>query len=40
MARFQPERKYPWIIPAIVTVAVVVIVVGLIVAVVAGGRIF
>ncbi|MEV8214608.1 hypothetical protein [Leifsonia sp. NPDC077715] len=40
MARFQPERKYPWIIPVIVTVAVAVIVVGLIVAVVAGGRIF
>lgn len=40
MARWEPERKRPWIIPAIVVVAVAVIVVGLIVAVVAGGRIF
>ncbi len=40
MARFQPERKHPWIIPLIVTVAVIVVVVGLIVTVVAGGRIF
>ncbi|WP_374007579.1 hypothetical protein [Leifsonia sp. LS-T14] len=40
MARFEPERRRPWIITAIVVVAVAVIVVGLIVAVAAGGRIF
>lgn len=40
MARWEPERKRPWIIPVIVVVAVAVIVVGLVVAVVAGGRIF
>lgn len=40
MARFEPERKRPWLIPLIVVVAVVVVVVGLIVTVVAGGRIF
>ncbi|WP_285113788.1 hypothetical protein [Leifsonia sp. fls2-241-R2A-40a] len=40
MARFEPERKHPWIITVIVVVAVAVVVVGLIVAVAAGGRIF
>jgi len=40
MARFEPERKRPWIIPTIVVVAIVVVVVGLIVAVAVGGRIF
>ena len=39
----RPEKKsprYPWIIPAVVVLAVAVIVIGLIVTVVAGGRIF
>ena len=40
MARFEPERKRPWIITAIVVIAIVVVVVGLIVAVAVGGRIF
>ncbi|GAA2059109.1 MULTISPECIES: hypothetical protein [Microbacteriaceae] len=40
MARFEPERKRPWIIPAVVVLAVAVIVIGLVVAVAAGGRIF
>jgi hypothetical protein len=40
MARFEPERRHPWIIPVIVAVAVAVVVIGLIVTVVAGGRIF
>jgi hypothetical protein len=40
MARFEPERKRPWIITTIVVVAIVVVVVGLIVAVAVGGRIF
>ena len=40
MARFQPENKRPWLIPLIVVVAVVVVAVGLIATVVAGGRIF
>ncbi len=35
----KPERP-GWIIPAVVVVAVAVIVIGLIVTVVAGGRIF
>jgi hypothetical protein len=39
----RPERrspKYPWIIPAVVGLAVAVIVIGLIVTVAVGGRIF
>ena len=40
MARFEPERKRPWIITVVVVVAIAVIVIGLIVAVAAGGRIF
>ncbi|SEH80974.1 MULTISPECIES: hypothetical protein [unclassified Leifsonia] len=40
MARFEPERKRPWIIPAIVVVAVAVVIVGLIVTLAVGGRIF
>ncbi|HWT32818.1 MAG TPA: hypothetical protein VN107_03580 [Microbacterium sp.] len=40
MARFEPEGKRPWIIPAIVVVAVAVVIVGLIVTLAVGGRIF
>ncbi|MGN6762532.1 MAG: hypothetical protein ACTHJI_14545 [Leifsonia sp.] len=40
MARFEPERKRPWIITAIVVVAVAVVIVGLIVTLAVGGRIF
>ncbi|WP_431220541.1 hypothetical protein [Leifsonia xyli] len=40
MARFEPERKRPWIIPVVVAVAVAVVVIGLIVTVALGGRIF
>lgn len=36
----QTPPKRPWIIPTIVVVAIAVIVIGLIVAVAAGGRIF
>lgn len=39
----RPEKKaprYPWIIPAVIVVAIAVIVIGLIVTVAAGGRIF
>ncbi|WP_431279846.1 hypothetical protein [Leifsonia poae] len=42
-ARERPEKKaprYPWIIPTIVVVAVAIIVVGLIVAVASGIRMF
>ncbi|MFJ8895907.1 hypothetical protein ACIRCZ_15080 [Leifsonia sp. NPDC102414] len=43
MSGSRPDKKspkYPWIIPAIVVVASLVIVIGLIVTVVVGGRIF
>ena len=40
MARWEPERKRPWLIPVIATVAVVVVVVGIIVTIAVGGRIF
>ena len=39
----RPDRrppKYPWLVPAIVVLAVAVVVVGLIVTVAVGGRIF
>jgi hypothetical protein len=41
--RARPQKKspkYPWIIPTIVTVAAVIIVVGLIVAIASGIRMF
>ena len=40
MARFESGRKRPWIITAIVVVAVAVVIVGLIVTLAVGGRIF
>jgi hypothetical protein len=42
-ARERPEKKsprYPWIIPTVVVLAVAIIVVGLIVAVASGIRMF